>query len=406
LSVVLGVALAGTESRGQEFRGETAAVWLERLTSGEPNAVRRRGAFALGRISPPTDEAVTALGAALQDRDLVTRWYAADSLGRLGAEAAPALERLVFALTDSTNDNNVRRNVAKALARIGPAAAGASPKLVAALAHEDKIYQLEAAVALWRIEKHDRAAETVWRLVEDGDERVAYLATRAVPRVGQVVDEKLPTVIAQLRRKSTDNRRAAAELLGREYGERAAPELLKLLTKPTPSPQGALAGLEYIVAKADPEGEELLSSIVTAAAPLTAAEDNDIREHAERLVDQCGAVALTSLVESWSEQSDEMRVVWLPLLRDLTTRLTKATPPGVSATQRQRLERRALEFLVSDESLSQTVGLLLLAELGSAPTTAAELAVLREQLRGVDVVNRRNAARVLRRSLAKKTPQK
>src|SRR5215475_7338731 len=86
---------------------------------------------ALWLASPSAAADVMGLLSDLKSKDPDVRRTAATELGKLGAEAKPAVDALVRALKDE--DVFVRRFSAQALGEIGPEAGGAVPALSAAL---------------------------------------------------------------------------------------------------------------------------------------------------------------------------------------------------------------------------------------------------------------------------------
>jgi HEAT repeat protein len=96
------------------------------------------------------DHSVTALVKTLQDEDPNMRYWAAQSLGHLGANARPAVPDLIEALKDK--EKMVRMGAAYALAEIGPAAADAVPALKGALKDQAAEVRSAAAYALKRVQ--------------------------------------------------------------------------------------------------------------------------------------------------------------------------------------------------------------------------------------------------------------
>src|SRR5258707_5408795 len=117
--VLLIFALAGNataedknpaQQKEPEVEGRKLSEWVQQLKSGD--VVERQGAvLALGKFGP---EAIPALAAALQDKELVNvRSWAARGLGRYGANAKGAVPQLEAALKDECGA--VRVEVARAL---------------------------------------------------------------------------------------------------------------------------------------------------------------------------------------------------------------------------------------------------------------------------------------------------
>lgn len=90
--------------------------------------VRETAADSLGRLG---DAAVPALITALEDADRDVRAQATRALARMGPKAEEAIPALIEALDD--DDKEVRRGAARALGQIGPLAEEAVPALMRAL---------------------------------------------------------------------------------------------------------------------------------------------------------------------------------------------------------------------------------------------------------------------------------
>jgi HEAT repeat protein len=106
--------------------------------------VRRAATDAILRRSKA--EALAILGEGLSSPRWGTRAACLEGLGRLGAEAAPALPKLRQALSDE--DRDVRRAAAEATGRIGPAALPAAPDLERLLTDFHRRVRRAAAEAL------------------------------------------------------------------------------------------------------------------------------------------------------------------------------------------------------------------------------------------------------------------
>jgi hypothetical protein len=85
-----------------------------------------------------------------EDADPNMRYWAAESLGHFGAEAAPAVPDLTRTLQED-GSAIVRMGAAYALAEIGPAARAAEPALTGALKDPDAEVRKAAAYAVRRL---------------------------------------------------------------------------------------------------------------------------------------------------------------------------------------------------------------------------------------------------------------
>src|SRR5262249_28367359 len=105
--------------------------------------------LALWLAAPSAAADLDGLMRDLKSKDSDVRRTAAIELGKLGAEAKPAVDALVKALKD--DDVYVRRFSAQALGGIGPDASGSVSALTSALRDRDKRVVEAAAQALGKI---------------------------------------------------------------------------------------------------------------------------------------------------------------------------------------------------------------------------------------------------------------
>lgn len=95
------------------------------------------------------DHSVEKLTATLKDKDANMRYWAAESIGQFGAEAAVAVPDLATALTDESK--MVRMGAAYALAEVGPAATSARDALTHATQDPEKEVRDAAVYALGKL---------------------------------------------------------------------------------------------------------------------------------------------------------------------------------------------------------------------------------------------------------------
>jgi HEAT repeat protein len=110
-------------------------------------ALRQEAARMLNAVGPEAKDAVPALLLALRDKDDLLRRRAADALGRMGSDAVPPLLRVFV-----QGDDRAREAAARALGWHGGGAKKAAIQLRAALQEKQPAVQVQAALALWRIE--------------------------------------------------------------------------------------------------------------------------------------------------------------------------------------------------------------------------------------------------------------
>ena len=186
-ALLLSAAVAG--AGGATYKGQTADQWIKELASGNMDAffaltgpekeavgvlgemlgsehspVRAVAVQGLAEIAPDAVSLVGPIGHALLDKNLNTRYYAAQALKRMGPAAAPAVPDLIGALDTHPSREpdlegppryykDARSVTAEALGAIGPAARDALPRLreVAAKDEEPEV-RAAAADAVKRIE--------------------------------------------------------------------------------------------------------------------------------------------------------------------------------------------------------------------------------------------------------------
>jgi HEAT repeat protein len=183
---------------------ERITRYAHQLKANNPDD-RRLAAETLGRIGPAAEPAVATLVEALGDPDTAVREAAAVALGRIGPAAAPALQALVKALADPV----VRRVAAWSLAGLGPAAV---PVLTAALADPD--VRKSATYALGRVgPAAEPAVAALTAALADTDTDVRQAAAYVLERIGPAAKPAVPALTAALADPDTAVREAAAVAL-------------------------------------------------------------------------------------------------------------------------------------------------------------------------------------------------
>lgn len=106
--------IAGAEDT-PDYRGQTAAQWLQQLSHPSPSA-RAAAAQAFVIIGKGNEEAVEPLIGLLADRDAGVRFYATYALGKIETRREQCIAALIKALPDT--DEHVRYNAQWSLAQI------------------------------------------------------------------------------------------------------------------------------------------------------------------------------------------------------------------------------------------------------------------------------------------------
>jgi HEAT repeat protein len=177
--------------------------------------------------------AVPALIQALWDEDTGVRAAAEEALGRISASARAAIPALLTALKRPGEEDPIYSSTAEALGRFGPAAKTAVPVLLEKLKHPDSYVRVNAAKALWHIDR-DRAGIGVARAgLEDRRDRVRVYAAEALWFMEQH-PQAIPTLVEVLGENGPDaavERYMAARALGRigPPAKAAVPGLLRAL---------------------------------------------------------------------------------------------------------------------------------------------------------------------------------
>jgi HEAT repeat protein len=107
---------------------QAAAVALVLACGDEAEEVRQSVASALEDLGPPEASDIGQLASLIEAKSPDVGYWAATLLGRLKADAAPAVDTLARAVAGSPH-LPVRERAAWALGEIGPAAAAALPSL-------------------------------------------------------------------------------------------------------------------------------------------------------------------------------------------------------------------------------------------------------------------------------------
>ncbi len=230
------------------YRGRSAAEWVEQLVSPEIQA-RWYATYALGQIGPAAGEAVEPLMRILEDQREYeyVRGGAAWALGGIGLPgASPAVPLLIETL--SSRHLSVRRNAPRALARLAPAARGAVPRLRELLADEDAQVRIEAAGALWVIDRQPEPLSLLRETIRRGGPH-GCAAVRMLGRM-EPVAETTALLVQTLGAPDDEVRGTAAWALAQK-----GPDVLAALQAPLAAPdmptrQAAVEVLGYLGAPA------------------------------------------------------------------------------------------------------------------------------------------------------------
>jgi HEAT repeat protein len=196
--------------------------------------VRGQAALALGHIGPVAGPARLRLIALLADGDETVRCRAAEALGQVGGPPEPSVAALVELLADASVP--VRASAARALGGLKEGAAAAVSSLAVLLQDTEESVRTAAAEAVKRIGTLDAVAtDTLVEGLGSRDNMVRAQTAEALGEIGAPAQEAAPALVEVLRDKNDVVRARAVEALGKignGAAEVAVPGLVRALRDP------------------------------------------------------------------------------------------------------------------------------------------------------------------------------
>jgi HEAT repeat protein len=288
--------------------------WIDQLNSAEFRQ-QWHAAYVLGTLGPQAAAAVPALHATLDvnsRRNEYARSMAAWALGRIGPAAAAEIPLLVETMR-TTKLLAVRRSTVEALGNLGPAAKPAVSDLLKILGNEDEISCVNAALALWKINRHAKAVPALVAMLRQGNSSQAFAAAEALGQIEADADAVAPALIGALHSRDADVRRAAARSLG-QLGTAAFPSLKKANALRDPDAEARRMVVEALGWMGPVAMPALVASLKdTAAGPAA-------RRAAARALGNLGAAAQSArpaLEAAASDTSEELRTAAGKALRQI-----------------------------------------------------------------------------------------
>jgi HEAT repeat protein len=279
--------------------------WIEQLSSDDFRD-RWYAGYVLGTLGPEAAPAVPTLHKVLEKKSEheYVRGMAAWALGRIGP-AAEAEIPLLGQTMHSVGHLAVRRASAESLGNFGPVAKPIAKDLATLLTNDDAITRVNAAVALWKIDRDAKALPALQKMLHDGPAPEPYLAAVAMGQMEPDAATVAPALIEALHSADRDVRRAAARSLG-QLGKSAFPALGKAKALQDPDPEARRLVIEALSWMGQ-----------AAVAPLTAAlkdKSADVRRAAARSLGNLGKdaqSAVPALEIAASDPVEEVRTAAL-----------------------------------------------------------------------------------------------
>jgi HEAT repeat protein len=187
------------DARGVTSPPLMAVPSLLSLLKDSDGAIRRQAVTALGALGGEVRRVLPALRAALgeaalSDEDDSVRAEAVRALLQAGPEPATEVGALVDSLFSPVDV--VRFHAAVALGDSGPAGRPAVPRLIrAALWDDDPAVRVEAAMALWKIDrKGPLVIPALVGALDDANELICWIAAEYLGQMGPAAREAVPAL--------------------------------------------------------------------------------------------------------------------------------------------------------------------------------------------------------------------
>jgi HEAT repeat protein len=319
--LVLAPAAAPAQSK-TTWEGKTVEQWAAQLADKDIRA-RWYASYVLGQLGPKAAEAVAPLHKILETRseNEYVRGNAAWALGRICRSPETEIPLLTETL-QSQGHISVRRNSAEALGNYGEAAKAAVPRLVKALDDADLVTQVNAAVALWKIERHPKAVPALVEILRRGKSPGPYQVAVALGRLGADPESVAPALVEALHHPDADVRRAAARSIG-QIGRPAFAALKAQKALDDPSEEVRCLVVESLAWM----GPEAVKPLIAALSD----KGSSVRRAAARALGELGPDAIAAenaLVETVNDPKAEVRDAAAKALRQIRVEGKKLKDEG------------------------------------------------------------------------------
>jgi HEAT repeat protein len=336
--------------------GKGAATDLVKLLKdpAQPDATRLRAAAVLAKLEPGKEN-LADLGRLLKDPKVEVRRAAAESLGRLGPDAADALPELVGAMRD--DDGAVRSGVGRAIKNTGRKGSAKLQALQAAATEVAVIANLGIAL---RLTEFGSGKDTVPALVAALSDKEDIVARVAAETLGSLGEPALAPLMEALKERKPPVRRYAAMAL-KEMGAKAK-KAVPLLTEALrdsdgPTREFAALALGAMGLEARPATAELIKGMLNdpdkelrvrfaqaliqvdpdpkLAAPAfrQALRDKQTADCATEGLIKLGSAAVPELSAALKDKDEDVRRTAVEILGSLGAAARPAVPTLLEATR-------------------------------------------------------------------------
>jgi HEAT repeat protein len=307
--------------------------------------VRARAAQVLARVAAdtPVDAAAAELAHAVTDRDPVVRYYAAEALTGIGANAvAPLMEAL------RTPRDQDKERAARVLWRIGKPAV--EPLIVFVQDRGTSGEMRAVAAHALGVIADPRATEALIQLLRD--ERY-YVRDEAAFALGQMGTGAIDQIIEMSNSGTPSTREAAIQALGHFNSPRAVSRLQEACADHTPAVRLAA------VSALGQTGSELAVPLLMT---MLRDESNPLRAQAAAALGKLGEPALKSLLECLRDSRPSVRELAAEALGNIGS---KKSVPGL------------LDLIASDQSGARPEAIDALGKIGDPAAVGPILGCMR-----------------------------
>jgi HEAT repeat protein len=304
-------------------------AYLDALKNESP-MVRQFAAEQIGKLGADAKEAAPALMITLRDKDKAVRGASADALEKIGKGVVPALREQI-----KDKDPELRAQAIETLGEVGPRAKDALPDIKGALNDQSPKVRLQAAKAIRKIGDTQAAAAEFIKLLGDPDINVRKITAAALEELGADAKDATPGLAKLLKEKDKELRLQA----------------IMTLKSIGPGAKDAVAGLIAIVMDQDVEIRNAAIQTLGRIGPdakdaipvlivLFKDKDEGTRGMAATAVGEIGPAAVPTLVQALKYNDKEVRRGAAIALQNMGPKAKDAVPALAVALKDPDMELR------------------------------------------------------------------